>query len=533
MSKGKKEKTPSFICEIPLRTTPIIEKSIEATFEASRQLYNACLGEGKRRLSLLRDSKDYQKGRSLKKADPNRQKFFKQAKDKYQFSEYSLHAYAGEVKNSWIGEHIGINLAQKLATRAYEAVEKVLYRKAKRVRFKKKNQIDSIEEKTNKTGIMWKGTSLKFQNHLIPAIIDPNDSVIAYGLSKRVKYCRLVRRRVRSQTLYSVQIVCEGTPLSLRERKSLKIKSGKVKLPENNGSIGIDLGPSTVAIVGEKNASLHQFCEELKDKHQELRRLQRKLDRQRRANNPKNYEKDGRVKTGPKKWVSSSYQRRTQTQAAECNRTSATHRKSLHGKLINENIALDSEIHLEKLSYRSFQKNFGKSVGNRAPGMFIERLKRKAENACGSVIEFSTFQTRLSQTCICGKREKKPLSQRMHRCSCGVEAQRDLFSAYLARFVQDDRLDVSAAKESWTGAETLLRTAFEWKCQTASRRTCPSSFGVSKEVLERSGSSAEEGTEFRLRKPNDETWNGVKPGLTPGMRVQESQMEFPFRTPRL
>ncbi len=506
---------------------------MESTFEASRQLYNGCLGEGKRRLSLLRQSKDYQKARSLKKEDPNRKKLFKQAKDQYQFNEYSLHAYAGELKNSWIGEHIGINLAQKLATRAYAALEKLLYRKAKRVRFKTKNQLDSIEEKTNTTGIMWKEMGVKFQDHFIPAIVDPSDPVIVYALSKRIKYCRLVHRRVRGQTLYYIQLICEGTPLSLSERKSLKIKSGKVILPENHGTTGLDLGPSTVAIVGEKSAGLHQFCDELKDKEVELRKLQRKLDRQRRANNPKNFEKNGRVKSGPKKWVSSSYQRHTQTKAAELGRTNAAHRKSLHGKLINENIRLDSEICLEKLSYRSFQKNFGKSVGNRAPGMFIERLKRKAENACGSVIEFSTFKTRLSQTCICGKREKKPLSQRIHQCGCGVKAQRDLFSAYLARFVQDDRLDVSAAKESWTGAETLLRTAFEWKCQTASRGTCPSSFGISKEILEKSGSSAQEGTECTLRKPNDKTWNAVKLGLTPGMRVQESQMEFLFRTPLL
>ncbi len=71
---SKSEKTSSFVCEIPLATTPIVERSIEASFEASRQLYNACLGEGKRRLSLLRESKDYQKARSLKKDDPNRKK---------------------------------------------------------------------------------------------------------------------------------------------------------------------------------------------------------------------------------------------------------------------------------------------------------------------------------------------------------------------------------------------------------------------------------------------------------------------------
>jgi hypothetical protein len=88
---SKPERTPSFVCEISLATTPIFERSIEAAFEASRQLYNACLGEGKRRLALLRESKDYQKARTLKKDDPNRKKLFKQAKDKYQFNEYSLH----------------------------------------------------------------------------------------------------------------------------------------------------------------------------------------------------------------------------------------------------------------------------------------------------------------------------------------------------------------------------------------------------------------------------------------------------------
>jgi transposase len=448
----------------------------------------------------------------LKKDDPNRQKLFKQARDRYQFSEYSLHAYAAEIKNSWIGEHIGINVAQKLATRAFQAVEKLLYRKAKRVRFKSKGQLNSIEEKTNKTGIRWKGTGIQFQEHFIPARIDERDPVIAYALTRRVKYCRLVRRKIKGKVRYFVQLVCEGKPLSLQERKDLKSKKGKVQLPQANGITGLDLGPSTVAIVGEDKASLHQLCDELKETQKELRRHQRKLDRQRRANNPENYEQDGTIKSGPKKWVSSSRQKKTQAQAAELSRTNAAHRSCLHGKLINENIPLDSEIRLEKLSYRSFQKNFGKSVGNRAPGMLVARLKRKAENACGSVVEFSTFQTCLSQHCICGKKEKKPLSQRIHRCSCGVEAQRDLFSAYLARFVQEDRLDVLAAKKSWEGAETLLRMAFEQKYQTTSRGTYPSSFGISKRISEKSGSSAEERTGLRFRKPKDKAWNAVKPG---------------------
>ena len=56
-------------------------------------------------------------------------------------------------------------------------------------------------------------------------------------------------------------------------------------------------------------------------------------------------------------------------------------------------------IKLEKLSYRAFQRRFGRSVGMRAPGMFVERLKRKAESAGATVVEFPTHTTRLSQTC--------------------------------------------------------------------------------------------------------------------------------------
>ena len=47
----------------------------------------------------------------------------------------------------------------------------------------------------------------------------------------------------------------------------------------------------------------------------------------------------------------------------------------------------------EKLSYKSFQKNYGKSVGMRTPGKFLEKLNRKAERVGGLVQEFSTYKT--------------------------------------------------------------------------------------------------------------------------------------------
>jgi hypothetical protein len=145
---------------------------------------------------------------------------------------------------------------------------------------------------------------------------------------------------------------------------------------------------------------------------------------------------------------------------AELYRKQAAYRKSLHGRQVNRILALGNAIKMEGLSYRAFQKMFGKSVGFRGPGTFVAFLRRKAGNAGAEVDEFSTRTTRLSQVCLCGKIAKKPLSQRWHVCDCGVgPIQRDIFSAWLARFVVNNKLDAGQAQAAWPGADSFLRAA--------------------------------------------------------------------------
>ncbi|HEC34092.1 MAG TPA: hypothetical protein ENI37_05180 [Chloroflexi bacterium] len=115
----------------------------------------------------------------------------------------------------------------------------------------------------------------------------------------------------------------------------------------------------------------------------------------------------------------------------------------------------------------------------RAPGMFVERLKRKAESAGAEVDEFSTRTTRLSQTCHnCGAVAEKPLSQRWHVCDCGIVAQRDLYSAFLAMCVEGGRLNAGRARSVWPGVDSLLQAALSRIEQPASGRPLPSSFGL-------------------------------------------------------
>ncbi|MFB2934356.1 zinc ribbon domain-containing protein [Aerosakkonemataceae cyanobacterium BLCC-F154] len=465
MPRQNQTKTPSFIVEMPLVVSNKDAGVLSSRFEAGRQLYNACLGEAMRRQKLVKQSKKYQEARAIKKSKA-RTVAFKEVNQAYGYSEYDLHSYCTVIRNSWIEKHIDSNTAQKLATRAFNASIKVAFGQAKKVRFKGKNQLDSLEGKTNKTGIRWVNETLVWGNLQLKPYLTTYDPVITHGLKSRVKYVRLVRRRINGKTFYYAQLVCEGKPFQ------------KPKNQIGQGTVGLDIGPSTIAIVGDESAKLTLFASELKLDSSKIRQLQRKMERSRRVNNPKNYNPDfvdkrgqkkkGTIKKGCKTWNNSRNYQKIRTAKANLERKLAAHRKSLHGKLVNEILALGNTVKLEKLSYKSFQKNYGKSVGKRAPGEFVSRLKRKAESADALVMEFSTKTTKLSQTCHqCGSVKKKNLSDRIHQCDCGIYCQRDLYSAFLAKFVDEkELLQANQAQNAWLGAEPLLYAAWRQATQT-------------------------------------------------------------------
>ncbi|MFZ1029706.1 MAG: transposase [Limnoraphis robusta] len=471
-------KTLSFIVEIPLKISDKDARVLVSRFEAGRQLYNACLGEAMRRQKLVKQSKKYQEARTLKKCKA-RTSAFKEVNQVYGYSEYDLHSYCTTIRNSWIGEHIDSNTAQKLATRAFNASFRVAFGQAKKVRFKGKNQLDSVEGKTNKTGIRWINETLVWGDLQLKPYLTTYDPVMIHGLNSRVKYVRLVRRRIGGKTFYYAQLVCEGKPFP------------KPKNSIGQGTVGLDIGPSTIAIVGDKSAKLTLFASELKLAEKRMSQLQRKMERSKRANNPSNYNPDfinkrGRKKKGTIKkcrhtWNNSHSYQKLRNALADLERKLAAHRKSLHGKLVNEILSFGNNIKLEKLSYKSFQKNYGKSVRKRAPGGFVSHLKRKAESAGALVTEFSTKTTKLSQTCHqCGSVKKKNLSDRIHQCDCGILCQRDLYSAFLAKFVDGkELLQANQAIDAWLGSEPILYAAWRQATQTNLRLEgpVPSSFG--------------------------------------------------------
>ena len=475
--------TPSFIVTLPLKTTSSDEVVLDKMFSAGKNLYNACLGEAQRRYYLMNQSKEYQaackmpKGKPHKKGekrDPeaeSRAAAFREVNNRFEFNEYSISEYATGIRDSWIKDHLYSHMGQTLSKRAFKAVQKKAFGIAKRVRFK--NHIRSIECKNNLNGLIFRDNILSVSGLKLEAIIDPENEYQEYGLTHRIKYCRLVRKNINGKPRYYVQLILEGTPHQNSDH------------PVGTEEVGLDVGPSTIAYVGDSRAELKQFCEEIVPDWKATRRLQRKMDRSRRATNPENYSENGTVKTGSKVWRKSKRYRELQQQYAETNRKLADHRKSLHGKLANDILSIGNKIQTEKISYRGWQKMYGRSVTVRAPSMIVSLIQRKAENAHGYLHEIPTQTTALSQTChMCGTKVKKPMKQRWHKC-CDIEMQRDLYSAFLAKCVdkQTDTLDIAKTNALWPGAEPLLSDAMSRvELRHSQSATCgnpvPASFGL-------------------------------------------------------
>src|SRR5258708_3627860 len=455
----KKSTTPTFLLELPLAVIPGQAKHLGAHFEVARALYHALLGEALARLDRMRADPAWHAARALPKTQrQERAAAFSHLRQEYGFSEYALHDYAKHANCTWIADHIDAVTAQTLATRAYQAVNRVCLGKAKKVRFRSKGRgLDSIEGKRNNTGLRFvlqppeEGNQgwLVWGKDRLPAIIDREDPVVKYGLDHHIKYARLVRRKASSPKAqgadcqgyrYYVQLALAGTPYQKKKNKP------------GHEVIGLDLGPSTLAIVPrEGEARLVPLCEELKPDARKKRRLERKLDRQRRANNPQNYDEKGRIKKHGKRrltWKTNHGYLATRRRLAHQGRKLAAHRKSLHGRLVNEVIRVGNDIRIEKVSYRGWQKQFGKSVGLHAPGMLIDHLRRTVAKTGGTLTEFPTRTTKLSQYCHgCRTYVKKSLSQRFHVCPCGVgPIQRDLYSAFLAAYLDPPDYHPSSAR---------------------------------------------------------------------------------------
>jgi putative transposase len=443
MSRERKRPlgAPTFVATFRVGYSPSQRKKCAARFNCGTILYNACLRETLDRAGAMRADPRWVKARTLPKGDPDRKRLFGEAREAAGFTRYAVASFGSAMRTGWLREGVAAQEAQDLAVRAYRATERHVYARAGRPRFKAvRRGIRCLASKDGHGSIRLApdGRHLRWGADLIaPLVTDPGNPVHGHALAVidagGVLSARVIRRVVKGRWYYYAQVVCDGRPLR--------------RYQAGDGKVGLDLGPSAVGIVSDDGAWLEKFCDGLDVNQAEVRRLQRKLDRQHRKGSPDCFDAKGRHRKGGCEWVRSGQARATAVRLAEAGRRKAEHRKSLHGNLANRVLGQGTEIHVEDLSKIPWQKMWGRSVGFRAPGMFEAVVARKAVNAGGTVTMINPYAGRLSQTCTCGAVVRKPLSLRVHACGCGIAEQRDVWSAFLARHSAGQAPDLASARE--------------------------------------------------------------------------------------
>lgn len=447
-----RNKTASYVVQYELLTTTRDKKSLEKKFNSAKSIYNACLNECLKRLKRLRNNEEYN-SRLKEKSCKERNRRLKEIELSLEYSEYDMHKYVKEIRK-YYSKHIGSHEAQKLATRAFQTVEKLHYQVADKVNFKARFSDMSVENKSNNTGLRIKDDIVIWNDLRLRIIEKRNDIYNIQSRNDRTKYIRILKRKIRRKTRYFVQLIKEGVPPKKRHY-------GKE-------TVGLDIGTSSVAIVSDSCVKLEKLSN-TKNEYKKLKRLDRKLERSKRINNPENYNDNGTVKKGKRKWIYSNRYIKLKQKRKDLYRKIADKRKEYQEILANKIISLGVDIKVETMRFNALQKRaknttinkkngkinkkkrFGKSLSNNSPCQLLTIIDRKLHYVRGYLKRIDTFEVKASQfnhktkECV-----KKKLSQRWNVID-NIKIQRDLYSAFLIQNVCDDlkSIDVNLCNEKY------------------------------------------------------------------------------------
>lgn len=473
-------KEDRFVLTLPLKTELFQEHILEKRFEIGRKLYNSLLNKTAKRYEQMTRTKVYRKTtnqlleaskqleieekktnknkttiRNLKKEKKEALDTLNQLRKEYRISEFDFFKDMTPMRLPF-KKNIDSLTAQAIAGQVWRAFESVIFGKGDKFHFKKHNEFNSLAGKTNTSGIRYfKDEKILSWNGLkMPVMVDLSNNYEVKALDNDICYSQIVSKTIGNKTRYFAHITLKG----VRPVKYDKY-TGKIKHSLGKGKVGIDIGTSTIAVVGDSQVKLQELAKNIENLEKDIARLQRKLDRSRRITNPDNFNEDGTIKRqGNKKmhWVRSKKYVKTQNLIRDAKRKQAQIRKIEHETLANEIISMGDEFYVEDINFKALQKRakntevsektgkykrkkrFGKSLGNRAPAMLLIIVDRKLKHYGRSLIKINTREARASQYNHTDQTyTKKSLSKRWNNIN-GKKIQRDLYSAFLIQNINDD-----------------------------------------------------------------------------------------------
>lgn len=477
--------TESFVLTLKLNTSPEQDQWLSHAFWCGQQIYNVLVRHCRKQLRKLMQDPEYRdllaarRKSNLSKKDKNRiNQELATIRRGYGFSEYQLHAYVS-VQQHRYQKHIDSLTAQKIASSVWRSVEKYLFDNGKCIHFRKYNKFESMEGKKNTSGMRFKDGRLHWRGQVIqPQIRTDYDRK---ALKSGVKYCRIHRKPVSAKYHYYLQLVLEGRP--------------PVKHPAGHGTAGLDIGTSSAAIVTDDTCQLTVLGSDTKDRSSQIRRIQRAMDRSRRATNPDNYLPDGAVRRGARKWIRTKHYEKLQFRKRSLERRHADAINASHHRLVNEIASKADTVYVEKMSFRGLtrksksatkkadgrfrsRKRFGKSISNHAPAAFLNILGNRLASGGGELVKVDTVSFRASQyNHVTDDYVRKKLSCRGSFIGDHY-IQRDLYSAFL--LMNSNATGTAADRQKCIDAFPMFLITHDacMDALLAENKKYPSSFGL-------------------------------------------------------
>lgn len=434
-------KTPSFVLEKKLLTSKaqeaeldkrmgcVHQMKIQLVKHARKQLFN--LNADKRYKALLEERRNLPANASKDRSRINKE--LAALRKEYGLTQFQFRLWVQPLQHRYT-KRIDSRTAQCIADDIWSAVDKYMFGIGKKLHIPKYDDILSVRSNDNKTGIMYRDGRILWRGMEIQVSRDKKNAYEEEALKCRVKLCKIVRKQFSKRWHYYVQLVLEGIP--------------PVKHKQGTGKVGIDPGTGSMAVVSEERCLLESLSGGAKDIDAEVRRINRAMDRSRRAMNPDNYNEDGTIKKGRKRWKNSRHYRSLKRKRSNLYRRRAASLRCHHEAMANRVLELGNTIYTEDMSYRSLQKRskkttknkkgrynskkrFGKSLAGNAPATFLRILDRKLSYSGRQLKKVNTRLFKASQyNHVTGEYIKKPLSRRYNTIN-GRWVQRDLYSAFL------------------------------------------------------------------------------------------------------
>lgn len=503
---GKEEdKEPRCVLTLPLYPEPWQVDIIEKRFRIMEHIENSLTAIELRKLKNVERTKKYKDAMATikeEKDDKKRSKLWKERNKLLKDAGISQFDFIKDISS--LQKHFAPHIAQKVGAAAarfhvWSAFDKVVFGKGQRVHFHKKGDLKSITSgyfgtsMTVKNGyFVWSGGTKDGKDRKVTPITisvkikQPETYYEKEMLQKQIKYVTIVRKWIKSRYKYYLQFMLVGNPVV------------KPRVIANGKRVGIDIGPSSAAIVSEKEVKLVELADKVQKNHDKKTQLQRSMDRSRRAMNPQNFNKNGTIKRGIKLiWIESKHYKEMKGQVREIERKNADIRKYQHTCLANYVLSLGTEVYIEQMSFKGLQrkvketkydkngkpkrkKRFGKSIANRAPATFVMILKNKLSGIAGEELhKVNTFTFKASQYDHTNNTyQKKLLGHRWAKLSNGDKIQRDLYSAFLLMNSDTDMQYTDQNKCKRNYKKFKIQHDELIKAMQESSKRYPKSFGI-------------------------------------------------------